>query len=100
MPVIIRLPENEAVEVNRLVTIPCVSDGVPKPNVVFFKDGNAVQTDGNRVTQVGQFLVITRAEISDAGMYSCTAQNSEGNVTSDPARLIVFRKYFNYIKAS
>jgi len=92
MPVIIRPPENEAVEVNRLVTIPCVSDGVPVPNVLFFMDGNDVQTNDNRVTQAGQFLVITRAEMSDAGMYSCTAQNPVGTITSDPARLVVFRK--------
>ena len=75
------------------MTIPCVSDGVPMPTVAFLKDGSAVELDA-RVTQTGQFLVITRAEAGDNGMYSCTANNSAGNITSSEARLIVFRKYF------
>jgi len=97
MPVIIRPPENEAVEIDRLVTIPCVSDGVPVPDVVFHMDGSDVQTN-SRVTQAGQFLLITRTEMSDAGMYSCTAKNPAGTITSNSARLIVFRKYFTVWK--
>ena len=92
---IIRAPEDVAVEINRLVTIPCVSDGVPVPTVTFFKDGSVVEID-NRVTLAGQFLVITRTEAGDNGMYSCRAENSAGNVTSGEARLIVFRKHFSH----
>ena len=92
MPVLIRPPEDEAVEINRLVNIPCVSDGVPLPNVTFLKDGEAVEMDA-RVTQNGQFLIISRVEIGDGGMYSCRAENDAGIAISDAARLIVFRKY-------
>ena len=91
MPVIVRPPENEAIEIDRLVTLPCVSDGVPLPDTTFYMNGNPVGLD-SRVTQTGQFLVITRAETGDDGMYSCTANNSAGSITSAPVRLIVFRK--------
>ena len=91
MPVFIRPPENEAIEIDRLVNIPCVSDGVPVPDTVFYINGNPVVLD-ERVTQAGQFLVITRALPSDDSMYTCTAENSAGNITSEPARVIVFRK--------
>lgn len=92
MPVLIRPPEDQAVEIGRLVNIPCVAEGVPMPNITFFVDGSPVELDAT-VTQAGQFLVITGVEIGDEGMYSCTAQNSAGSITSSPARLIVFRKY-------
>ena len=91
MPVFIRPPENEAIEIDRLVNIPCVSDGVPIPDTVFYINGNPVELD-ERVTQAGQFLVITRALPSDDGMYTCTAENSAGSITSESARVIVFRK--------
>lgn len=90
-PVIIRPPEDLAVEVDRLVTIPCVSDGIPIPDVMFLMDGNEVEVD-TRVTQAGQFLVITRADIGDDGLYSCMAENSAGTAESEAARLVVFRK--------
>ena len=92
-PVIIRGPDDVVVEIDRLVTLPCVSDGVPMPNVTFFMDGNAVELD-TRVIQNGQFLVITRVVASDDGAYTCTAQNSAGTSTSGEGRLVVFRKYF------
>ena len=92
---IIRAPEDVAVEIGRLVNIPCVSDGVPLPTVTFFKDGSVVELD-NRVTQAGPFLIIARTEASDNGMYSCMAENSAGTVTSGEARLLIFRKYFSH----
>lgn len=93
MPVIIRPPLTVAVEINRILNIPCVSTGVPTPNVTFFKDGNAVETD-SRVTQSGQFLIITRIIASDTGEYHCLAENSVGNTTSEAVRIIVFSKFY------
>ena len=91
MPVFVRPPEDEAIEIDRLVTIPCVSDGVPMPDTTFYVNGDPVGLD-SRVIQTGQFLVITRAEPGDDGIYRCTANNSAGSITSAPARLVVFRK--------
>jgi len=74
------------------VTIPCVAEGVPTPNVEFLRDGTVLIPDNSRVIQSGQFLIISRATISDDGSYSCRAENPAGIAISDEARLIVFRK--------
>jgi len=95
-PTIVRPPTDATVEIDRLVTMPCVSDGIPSPDVTFFKNGNPIELN-SRVIQTGQFLVITRAEITDDGIYNCMAENSAGIAVSNTARLVVFRKYF-YIR--
>ena len=74
------------------MTIPCVAEGVPTPDVEFLRDGVLLIPDNSRVIQSGQFLIISRATTSDEGSYSCRAENSAGTAISGEARLIVFRK--------
>ena len=93
LPIIVRPPEDTAVELDRLVVLNCVSTGIPEPIVTFFHSSSEVQLD-NRITQNGQFLIITRAEITDSGEYFCQAVNSAGTAQSSPATLVVFSKSF------
>jgi len=93
LPIIVRPPQDTAVEVERLVVLNCVSTGTPDPTVTFFHDSSEVQLD-SRITQRGHFLIINRALLADRGEYFCEATNSAGTVQSSPATLIVFSKSF------
>ena len=86
-----RAPESVAVEVQRTLSLACVSTGIPDPNVTFFHNSIEVEFDV-RVRQVGHFLIIANADDTDSGEYYCRAENIVGNVLSASARLVVFSK--------
>ena len=89
VPVIVRHPEDVAVELGRLVVLRCTSTGLPTPMVTFYHN-DAEVTLNNRVVQIGQFLQITNAARDDQGTYHCVARNDAGNVTSTSAALVIF----------
>ena len=89
VPVIVRHPEDEAVELDRLVLLRCTSTGVPVPQVTFYHN-DAEATLNSRVVQIGQFLQITRVTRDDQGRYHCVASNDAGEVMSTTAVLVVF----------
>ena len=99
MPFIVRPPEDDAAEVGRLLSIKCLSNGIPDPTVTFFHNSIEVQLDF-RISQQGHFLVITDARESDSGEYHCTAENVAGAIQSDPARLVIFSKLCSVAKYS
>ncbi|XP_071806163.1 roundabout homolog 2-like isoform X3 [Asterias amurensis] len=64
--------------------------GYPEPVVSWSKDGQDVNTDGDRVKvlQDGN-LMISQSRASDAGDYVCTASNQMGSRSTDPVYLTV-----------
>lgn len=84
-------PENNAVEIGRIVRMSCIASGVPPPEITFYRNNVEVVLD-NRVSQIGPFLLITNVMANDQGTYHCEATNEVGTNSSSPATLIVFSK--------
>lgn len=59
----------------------CEAVGNPEPLITWFKDG--LEIAGATL----KTLVIGEVDLSDRGAYHCTAENSQGHVTSDLAYL-------------
>ncbi|NWV42606.1 HMCN1 protein, partial [Grantiella picta] len=57
----------------------CPARGTPSPAITWFKDGQPVGEEaGHKVLLNGQKLVISQAQVSDAGRYKCVATNKAG----------------------
>ena len=84
-------PEDDAVEINHIVQLSCFASGVPAPDITFYHNDVEVVLD-SRVSQIGPFLVITRAIVEDQGTYYCNASNVVGFAVSNSSMLIVFSK--------
>ncbi|NXX50442.1 HMCN1 protein, partial [Tricholaema leucomelas] len=57
----------------------CSATGTPSPTIRWFKDGQPVEEGaGHKISLDGQKLLISRAQVSDAGHYKCVAANKAG----------------------
>lgn len=71
----------------------CEARGVPAPDVTWFKDGALVQPSPEAVyTRGGRQLQLGRAQVSDAGIYTCKASNPVG-VMEKATRLKVYGEW-------
>ncbi|XP_030384550.1 roundabout homolog 2 isoform X2 [Scaptodrosophila lebanonensis] len=88
-PPIIQIgPANQTLSKGSVATLPCRATGTPTPRVKWFHGGYAVQT-GNRHSIVqGSSLRIDDLQLSDVGIYTCTASSERGE-TSWSASLAV-----------
>ncbi|XP_063712658.1 titin-like isoform X5 [Symsagittifera roscoffensis] len=78
--------EGHVIKQNEPLHFHCVISGSPSPQVVWSLNGVVVQIDGHRITErrigVNYYLVINDVGPQDAGIYSCTAENSVGKAVS------------------
>uniref|UniRef100_A0A8D0ANH6 Protogenin n=1 Tax=Sander lucioperca TaxID=283035 RepID=A0A8D0ANH6_SANLU len=65
----------------------CQAEGVPTPEITWFKNGEKVQSNG-RIKMYNSKLVINQIIPEDDAIYQCQAENEQGSVLS-MARLIV-----------
>src|SRR4051794_24846660 len=71
-----------SVVLNQSLTLPCETDGVPKPTITWTKRGeDASRLSSVQVLSEGQQFRISHAAQSHGGQYICTATNKVG--TSD-----------------
>lgn len=65
------------------IELPCRADGVPKPDIVWKKDGSSLDRFNNRyrVSVVGS-LYISNVTRTDAARFECTASNENGRVSA------------------
>jgi len=77
-------PSNVSVLENSGMTLPCPAVGTPTPHVNWYKDGYPLTGAdvGVRVRPDGA-LRLDQAQSSDAGLYTCHAQNVAGNTSKD-----------------
>jgi len=94
MPVIEQSPEDNAVEIGRIVQLSCFVSGVPQPNITFYHNDAEVVLD-SRISQIGPFLLITNAIMADQGTYYCNTTNVVGTSISSSATLVVFGELHN-----
>ena len=74
-------PSNLSVIMDRSIVIDCPATGVPQPDITWLKDGQRLSTNQNddiRVVSRGQRLEVNNADLSDAGRYTCIANNAAG----------------------
>ena len=58
------------------VNLTCIASGNPQPSIAWYKDGRVI-TD-----EISPLLVIQEVELSDRGVYNCTAKNTLGTASS------------------
>lgn len=61
----------------KTVRFTCEASGIPKPELLWFKDGELLHING-RIKQKGPELVLTNTISSDSGLYQCIARNKAG----------------------
>ncbi|KAM6184061.1 hemicentin-2 [Erethizon dorsatum] len=74
----------------QLVRLLCEARGSPTPDIAWFKDGAPLPASTEVVyTRGGRQLQLSRAQGSDAGIYTCKASNAMG-ITEKATRLVVY----------
>uniref|UniRef100_A0A3P8RUL4 Ig-like domain-containing protein n=1 Tax=Amphiprion percula TaxID=161767 RepID=A0A3P8RUL4_AMPPE len=72
LPVIQSHPSTLDVILNNPITLPCRATGSPRPTITWQKEGGSFTVLPNGSLQ------ISKASLSDSGMYICVAQNPAG----------------------
>ncbi|XP_067377843.1 hemicentin-1 isoform X1 [Channa argus] len=80
--------------------LPCAAQGSPEPRVSWEKDGTIVPNLPGKFTVLrsGE-LIIERAELVDAGVFTCVATNAAGSVRQDIRLSINMRPAFKELPA-
>lgn len=73
--------QNISVFEDHPVTLECFANGDPKPQVLWYKNGQRIITDSRVYFDSFGYLVITQVRVSDAGEYLCRAENVAGLAT-------------------
>ncbi|KAM8711248.1 hypothetical protein ACLKA7_000395 [Drosophila subpalustris] len=78
-PPIIQIgPTNQTLSKGSVATMPCRATGNPTPRVKWFHDGYAVQNDNRHSIVQGSSLRVDDLQLSDSGLYTCTASSERG----------------------
>ena len=72
-------PRTRFLNLYQSLVLRCIASGNPQPTIAWFKDGRRIPGESSPL------LVIQEVEISDRGVYHCTATNTLGNDSSIPA---------------
>ncbi|KAL0974154.1 hypothetical protein UPYG_G00216370 [Umbra pygmaea] len=70
---------NQEVNSGSTLTMTCHAQGVPRPNITWFKD-NIPVLESPGISLSEQMLTIERVKKDDEGIYECLARNNEGSV--------------------
>ncbi|XP_036376880.1 vascular endothelial growth factor receptor 1 isoform X2 [Megalops cyprinoides] len=82
-PVLLQNLTDCSVNVSSSVTLSCHAQGVPHPQVTWYKDQRKLQQgSGIMLAPGGGTLHIERITAEDEGMYTCEATNEKGSVES------------------
>ncbi|MBN3321676.1 VGFR1 factor, partial [Atractosteus spatula] len=74
---------SQVVNVSSAITLTCLAQGVPKPQLVWYKDNQELhQGSGILLSTGGSTLHIERITQEDEGWYTCEATNERGSVES------------------
>ncbi|KAE8292435.1 Hemicentin-1 [Larimichthys crocea] len=89
VPPVLSVPGVEYTAVlGRPVSLECVADGQPQPEVTWHKERRPVVDGAHIRVFANGTLAITSTQRSDAGLYTCTAKNLAGRASHD-MRLVI-----------
>mgnify|MGYP000340130492 CR=1 FL=1 len=92
-------PKNVVENAGEELKIPCAPpDGYPTPTVDWYKNGEFLNIDGERIKYENDNLIFTKLQGSDTGFYLCRAENAAGKLESEAIKLSVKSKSFFEIK--
>ncbi|EDO32296.1 predicted protein, partial [Nematostella vectensis] len=77
-PTIARIADNATVLTGSRLTIDCVATGVPKPSIIWRKDGRELIGAGSYMAPGNGSLLIQQVAASHHGVFTCTATNPVG----------------------
>ena len=84
---------------NKVVVLRCPVQGIPLPNITWFKDGELLETDDRkRLLMSGRQLEISLAEESDTAWYTCSAENIAGSAQIE-YNLTVIGSHFAIVRS-
>ncbi|KAL1492673.1 hypothetical protein ABEB36_010897 [Hypothenemus hampei] len=79
-PQLVNRPEDRELAAGELIVLQCMAQGVPKPTVTWFKDGELiVPTERHFFTAENQMMIILDSVHNDSGIYECHLNNSRGS---------------------
>ena len=79
-------PVNNTVVKSNRFYLDCPVSGIPRPKVIWYKDGEVVSPDLDpnlRVLADGRRLEVVGARVTDAGLYKCVGENVAGKTEKD-----------------
>ena len=85
-PVIGSSPLTTFLRLYQRLVLRCTASGNPQPTIAWYKDGREISGE------ISPLLVIQEVELSDRGVYHCTATNTLGTATSSEAYVNVISK--------
>ncbi|CAB4004369.1 contactin-6-like isoform X2, partial [Paramuricea clavata] len=86
-PSIIANPEDTIAIPGSNVSLFCITNGYPKPTVIWEKDGVTLKGSHFQISSNGAIHIIFANEIRDKGTYRCRSSNIVGTIVSLPAKL-------------
>lgn len=84
----------------RPVSLECVADGQPQPEVSWHKERRPVVDSARIRVFANGTLAITSTQRSDAGFYTCTDKNLAGRASHDMRLVIQGDTEYNNVKSS
>ncbi|XP_037392153.1 hemicentin-2 isoform X1 [Pygocentrus nattereri] len=70
--------EQKLVAVDGVLELECIAEGIPPPTLSWLKDGRPLEDSTALVERNGQLLKINKAQVEDAGVYTCLASSPAG----------------------
>lgn len=87
---------NNATAINETkITIQCPTNGEPKPNVTWSKDGQKIPEGSKYAVQKDGSLLFRKAGKHDSGLYTCTSENIVGNDSASTVIQVVGKNCYH-----
>ena len=100
MPSFVKPMSDKEVSTGESAVLQCMAGGIPKPTILWLKDGRPITaTERHFFTAEDQLMIIIDTNLSDAGIYICQLNNSLGVITGSsqlivkPSKLIMKSKF-------
>ncbi|XP_071993727.1 leucine-rich repeats and immunoglobulin-like domains protein 2 [Engystomops pustulosus] len=87
MPSFLKTPMDLTIRTGAMARLECAAEGHPPPQIAWQKDGGtdfpAARERRMHVMPEDEVLFIVNVKIEDMGLYSCTAQNAAGSISTN-----------------
>lgn len=84
-------PKSQSIELGDSVILECLFNGKPKPKIQWFHNSILISTEYSQHKFVGiegTSLLIENVQLTDAGVYTCRAENKHDSVDTSATVLV------------